>query len=287
MARTRPSLSSRARPSTEIVPRGGGAGRVARRDFDVSKAASGTPRVSKIAAVQYAQRRATRPVLVRRTLQDNIYDYLRDGLMSGEYVPGERLTVRGVAARMGTSVMPVREAFRRLTSEGGLEPLSTGATRVPVFDRPKLQDLTEIRLVVEGLAARRAAHRITSQECVILEELNADVLRAAEHGDRAAEARANERFHFYVYRAAQSAELLRIIEHLWLQIGPCLAWVLKRNIWPPRTQRPGARFRCHRDLLLALRRHDAEQAEAAIRGDLTTAAAVLIEHVAELGTVDD
>jgi DNA-binding GntR family transcriptional regulator len=217
------------------------------------------------------------PRLVRRTLQDNVYDYLREGLMTGEFGPGEHLTVRGVAAAIGTSVMPVREAFRRLTSEGALEPLSTGATRVPVFDLLKLQDLTEIRLTVEGLAARRAATRMTAEEFSALEQCNLEVQRAVDTGSVAAEAKANEHFHFCIYRAARSAELLRIIEHLWLQIGPYLSWLLKQGRWPARSR--GARaFRHHKDILLALRRHDADGAEAAIRTDLGSAASVLLEQ---------
>src|SRR6185437_15138287 len=108
------------------------------------------------------------PPLIRRTLQHNVYDYLRDSLATGELGPGERLTIRGVAERIGTSIMPVREAFRRLTSEGALEPLSSGATRVPVLDFKKLQDLFEIRLSVEGLAARLAANRITESQITAL-----------------------------------------------------------------------------------------------------------------------
>jgi DNA-binding GntR family transcriptional regulator len=214
-------------------------------------------------------------------LQDNVYEYLQDALMAGEFAPGERLTVRGIATAIGTSVMPVREAFRRLTSEGGLEPLSTGATRVPVFDLSKLQDLTEIRLKVEGLAAWRAAHRITPEELATLEHLNAEVLKAAAEDNPTAEARANERFHFCVYRAAQSTELLRIIEHLWLQIGPYLAWLLKQGRWPKSVR--GARgFRHHKDILLALRRRDPDQAEAAIRADLMTGAELLLDQARQL-----
>src|SRR5690242_8029537 len=65
-----------------------------------------------------AQRTTLRPMpppLIRRTLQHNVYDYLRESLATGELAPGQRLTIRDVAERIGTSIMPVREAFRRLT----------------------------------------------------------------------------------------------------------------------------------------------------------------------------
>jgi DNA-binding GntR family transcriptional regulator len=220
--------------------------------------------------------------LSRRTLQDNVYDYVREGLMIGEFEPGAHLTVRGVAAMIGTSIMPVREAFRRLTSEGALEPLSTGATRVPTFDLPKLQDLTEIRLNVEGLAARRAAHRITDQELLALESFNIDVQKAIESGDLAAQSKANEHFHFCIYRAAQSSELLRIIESLWLQLGPYLAWVLKQVEQASARDRSGRSFRHHKDIVLALRRHEADRAEEAICADLKTSAAFLMDNIGAL-----
>jgi DNA-binding GntR family transcriptional regulator len=223
----------------------------------------------------------TPPQLIRRTLQDNVYDYIREGLMAGEFAPGDRLTVRGVAGAIGTSVMPVREAFKRLTSEGALEPLSTGATRVPVFDLPKLQDLHEIRLTVESLAARRAAHRITDEELRELEQCNAEIIRACNEGDWAAEAKANEQFHFCIYRAAHSSELLRIIEHLWLQIGPYLAWLLKSADRSLRS-RGSKPSRHHKELLLALRRHDAAQAEAALRADLMMSADIIGEPARKL-----
>jgi DNA-binding GntR family transcriptional regulator len=215
--------------------------------------------------------------LVRRTLQDNVYDYIREGLMMGEFSPGEHLTVRGVAGAIGTSIMPVREAFRRLTSEGALEPLSTGATRVPIFDLPKLQDLHDIRSTVEGMAARRAANRITDAELRALERHNADIQEACTAGDWRSEAKANENFHFCIYRAAQSTELLRIIEHLWLQMGPYLAWTLKnQDRLPMRVSGPKT-FRHHKAILLAMRRHDAVQAEAAMRADLAMSAATLVD----------
>jgi DNA-binding GntR family transcriptional regulator len=177
--------------------------------------------------------------------------------------------------------MPVREAFKRLTSEGALEPMSTGATRVPVFDLEKLQDLLEIRLMVEGFATRRAATRISEQEYEAIHAANAEVLRAARAGDVAAEARANERFHFSIYRAARSEELLRIIEHLWLQMGPYLLWLLRHGRWPSHS-RGRAAFRYHKQVLLAIRRRDGVRAEAALRADLTSAGKVLMDQVQQI-----
>jgi DNA-binding GntR family transcriptional regulator len=183
--------------------------------------------------------------------------------------------VRGVAAQMGTSVMPVREALRRLTSEGALEFLSTGFTQVPVLDVSKLQELTEIRLVVEGLAAHRAALRVTKSELEAIEAANSEVSRASREGNIAAVARANEVFHFSIYQASQSAELVRIIERLWLKVGPCLTWLLMQQ---PSVKGYGvATFKHHKELIAALRRHEPAKAAAALKADIATAAAVVAE----------
>jgi DNA-binding GntR family transcriptional regulator len=229
---------------------------------------------------------AVKPVLTRRTLQDNVYQYLKDQLRLGQIAPGERLTVRGVAAAIGTSAMPVREAFRRLTSEGALEPLSTGATGVPVLDAAQLGDLTGIRILMEGLAARRAATRITKDECAALERTNEMVRAAFRAGDVAAELRANEEFHFGIYRAAQSDELLRIIEHLWMRIGPCLLALLNNTRWSP-MWRKRRTMNYHDALMRALRHHDPDGAEAALKGDLAHVAEFLVQQTQNLssGTV--
>jgi DNA-binding GntR family transcriptional regulator len=107
------------------------------------------------------------------------------------------------------------------------------------------------------------------------------VHRAIATGVSAAEAKDNERFHFVIYRAAHCAELLRIIEHLWLQMGPYLSWLISQSGWPARSR--GARaFRHHKDLVIALRRRDPDKAEAALRADLLTAAEVLLKQARTL-----
>jgi DNA-binding GntR family transcriptional regulator len=211
--------------------------------------------------------------LTRRTLQDGVYLNLRDGIMSGEFPPGTRLTAREIAERMGTSVMPVREAFRRLTAQRALEPLSTGATRVPIIDSGKIAEIMEVRLEVEGLAVRRAATRISADQCRALISANSEMLAAIRRHDPQTEAMANEQFHFCIYRAAESEELLRVIEQLWMRIGPCLFALLQ-------TERKAGEGRLrgvathHSAMIEAMRKRDPDKAVAALRADLASAAAV-------------
>lgn len=207
----------------------------------------------------------------RHTLKDEVYDRIRDALMGGEFAPGDRLTVREVSELTQTSAMPVREAFRRLTSEGALEPMASGATRVPAIDAEEFEEITAVRLSVEGLAARLAAKRITADEIEELRMAHDRVVAAARKRDARAEAQANEVFHFTVYRAARSATLLRVIEGLWLRIGPVLNTLLDGlNVERPTTRLVNLQF--HTRLIAALSSGDARSAEQAIVDDIGSAA---------------
>lgn len=217
---------------------------------------------------------------VRHTLKDEVYARICDALMTGEFTPGERLTVRQVADLTRTSVMPVREAFRRLTSEGALEPMPSGATRVPTVGLAEFREITTVRLEVEGLAARLAASQITADAIDTLVSLNQRVVDAVERRDVRAETRANEAFHFTVYRASGSPTLVRIIEGLWLRIGPVLVSMMDGfNSDRPSLRTDGLRH--HFELVDALRQGDAEASEVALRRDLGTAADFYVGLLAE------
>ena len=72
------------------------------------------------------------PVSSRTTIQDGVYQQLRQALMNGQFNPAQSLTIAGLAETFGTSNMPVREALRRLAAENALEIASNGSARVPV-----------------------------------------------------------------------------------------------------------------------------------------------------------
>ena len=108
----------------------------------------------------------------RKTLQESVYESLKLALMSGEFAPGQPLTVRAVTELAGTSPMPVRDAMRRLVAEGALEMLPNGLMRVRLMDRVQRDEAREIRQAIEGLALRRAARLAMPSEIDRVEEIN-------------------------------------------------------------------------------------------------------------------
>jgi DNA-binding GntR family transcriptional regulator len=153
-------------------------------------------------------------------LQDQLYHPLRDALLAGRFHPGERLKIRDLAAAWGTSPMPVRAALQRLVAEGALESEPQRSVRVPAMTRERFQQLFQVRLSLEGLAVELAAARIGAAEIELLRGCIARMETALEQRNVPAYLDDNSLFHLTLYRACANPILLRMIESLWLQVGP-------------------------------------------------------------------
>src|SRR5262252_4091467 len=102
----------------------------------------------------YATKRAESSVTAA---SDRAVDQLRERILGGEYAPGERLGEVELAAKLGVSRTPVREALRLLAAEGLVELTPNKGARVVEYPHTDLVYIFEIRARVEGLAARAAA----------------------------------------------------------------------------------------------------------------------------------
>jgi len=199
----------------------------------------------------------------RETVQEQVYQALRDKLMRGGFQPGQKLKLNELAEAFGVSAMPVREALSRLTAERGLESLPNRTIRVPALHNDRLVDLMQARFAVEGLAVARAAETMTPETISALKTLVAAQIETDEHHFSEASAEQNRAFHFTIYRQSGSTVLLPIIESLWLQFGPYLRDACDR--FDGRDGR-GANF--HTELVDALARRDAPAARAALEADI-------------------
>lgn len=119
----------------------------------------------------------------RQTLHAQAYEQIKEALMKGVYRPGQKVTIRALAAAFGTSIMPVREALRRLAAEGALDILPNRTVRVPVLTKERLLEITSIRTRLEGLAAARAAMRMGEGEIQELERLQIEMAAASDRRD--------------------------------------------------------------------------------------------------------
>jgi DNA-binding GntR family transcriptional regulator len=222
--------------------------------------------------LRYAGTTDGQPMMLNGSLHDDIYAAMRQALIAGELVPGQAFSMRTLADQFGTSLIPVRDALKRLVAERGLAVLPNRTVCVPLMGRKRFQELLQVRLSLEPSLARRAAELISHQGITALDKINEEMQAAVGRDDVKAYLGANYCFHFQLYAAAQSTVALPIVESLWMQVGPFLNGVfMERGTANAKDN--------HAEVLKALRRRDAMGAAAAIARDLTDAADVILAAV--------
>lgn len=103
--------------------------------------------------------------------REKTYDYLKANILSGHFIPGERLAEEHLAEELGVSRTPVREALHKLEQEGLIEPLESRGFRVPQDSPEEIEDLFDIRTVLEGYTLKIICERITDEQIAMLEEI--------------------------------------------------------------------------------------------------------------------
>lgn len=215
----------------------------------------------------------------RETLNDRVYRELKNSIMAGSFKPGAELTLRSVADALGTSLMPVRDAMRRLVSERALEMRPSRKVALPVLSVERFLELRRIRVLLEGEAAALAAEKISPRQLNACRAL-LKRLEALDEERRGQFWALNHKLHFAVYEAAESPLLLSIIETLWLQIGPLLT-----RISTARAVSDSAD--AHALLVDALERHDPAAARRALEQDLTQSTERVMQELARQKALRD
>lgn len=223
-----------------------------------------------------------RPVATRRTVQDQIYEQLRDALMSGAFESRENFTIASMAERFQTSHMPVREALRRLAAENALRIAASGKAFVPELSRDELDDISRVRMILEGAAADLAFANLTADDVTVLRGMIAAHRKTGETGDTVAMAAANREFHFYLYAASQSPVLMSQIENLWLRSGPYVRFLSDRMAGLLKTDYRDGFTGHHEAMIAALEAGDKPAFRAAVERDIAATQGLLQQFFDEL-----
>jgi DNA-binding GntR family transcriptional regulator len=190
---------------------------------------------------------------------ERAYRAIKEAIVSGELPADSRLVELALAADLGVSRTPVREALKRLVAEDLVVVDPVRGMIVKPIDHQEVEDFYTIREVLEGLAARLAAQRISGEQLIRLGALVDAMQAAAESGDGAALVQANILFHETIFQATANQRLL--------SLGRGLSDFVRRlssvAFSDPRRDREVAVE--HRAILEALERRDAEAAELRAR----------------------
>lgn len=206
-----------------------------------------------------------------QSMQDKVYEQIRDVLMRGGFEPGQKVSSRKLAAVLGTSDMPVRAALGRLLAEGALVQNANGTFSVPLISRRKFQEVMTLRAMLESEATRQACGRIDHKGFSELHRCAAGLAAAIERNRIDDYLDYNQRLKFTIYRYSPSQTLGSMIRLLWLQAGPFL-----RHLNHGLEQMVRANF--HDEAIAALETNDSGEAAAAIARDILAGMAYLEEH---------
>ena len=210
------------------------------------------------------------PLLRSATKGEAVADWLRQRLAEGAWQPGEPLPQLAIAAKLGVSQTPVREAIRLLAAEGLVEMSAHLSATVPQLDRASATELYAMREALEGLATEAAVKRLDGAGRGALAKRLRDIQRSLEAAARKSGEGVpalNQEFHFTLYAAAGMPRLMEAIRRLWGQMPAY--WL--RTI----PGRASAQADHHPPILAFVERGDAEAAADAMRVHIRSAAETL------------
>jgi DNA-binding GntR family transcriptional regulator len=202
-----------------------------------------------------------------KSIAEHLYEALRDEIVRGKLLPGEKLVPREIAARLGCSPMPVRDAIMRLATEGFVTVSPRKVTQVATLSRQEMDELFAVRAVLEAYAARLGCSALTESELHQLAGMVDSMAARLRANDLRGWFRLNQQFHFLVFDRANNSTLRGILVDLWDKTLRSRAMVVL-----DRPEFVAQRMDEHRAILQAFHTRDTEAAERLWR-----------EHIARSG----
>jgi DNA-binding GntR family transcriptional regulator len=194
-------------------------------------------------------------------LADQVFEILRGWIMTGELPPDHRLRVRDLAEMVGTSVMPVRDAIRRLVESGLVVHEPYKGARVRALDTHELENAYDARILLEGECARLGTLARDAGVADRMHEHWIALDEAARSGEILVALQKDEDLLDELYAASGNDVLIDIVHGLWDQCRPY------KVLWADGTGDPGDVSHWHHkaELVDAVRNNDASRAEEIVR----------------------
>jgi DNA-binding GntR family transcriptional regulator len=203
--------------------------------------------------------------------------YVRNRIFDGTYTAGEYVRLDQLAADLGISVTPVREALFELKAEGLLaQQPHRGFVVLPVTGRD-ITDVSDVQGHIGGELAARAGSNITDDQVRELESIQAQLEDAYRRDDHERAVRLNHDFHRAINVAADSPKLAQLMSQI-TRYAP-------ESVFPIVTGWPKQSMEDHRRVVAALANRDPEEARAAMSEHLSAGAGPLIDHLTKRGVV--
>ena len=214
---------------------------------------------------------------IRPQLSEEVARFVRNRIFDGTYAAGTYVRLDQLAADLGISVTPVREALLALRAEGLLDQKPHRGFVVLPVTRRDITDVADVQAHIGGELAARAAANITDDQVRELESIQEQLEVAYGRDDHERAVRLNHDFHRAINVAADSPKLAQLMSQI-TRYAPESVFPVVED-WPKRSMRD------HRRVVAALAKRDAAQARVAMSEHLSAGATPLINHLKQRGVV--
>jgi DNA-binding GntR family transcriptional regulator len=151
----------------------------------------------------------------RKTIAAVVQERIREAILNGVLVGGSRIDQNQLAHDLNVSLVPVREALKKLEGEGFVRIIPRRGAFVSQTSLEDIEDLYFTRSLLEGQAAYHAAEKLTDANIADLDRLMREMSEALEQGDSSRFMQCNREFHFIIYDSVDSKYLSDLISGLW------------------------------------------------------------------------
>ena len=196
-------------------------------------------------------------------LRDVVFNTLRDAILTGKLVPGERLMENQLAEKLGVSRTPVREALRMLELENLVELVPRKGAQVLDMSEKDIINILEVRSALEGLATSVACKKMTKEDLQQLKNMEVDFEKAVADNDVEHFVDIDEDFHDLIFAATENDKLINIFRNLRIQLYRYRMAQAKNNETSMSTI-----VAHHRSIIRAIENHDAEEGASIAQGHI-------------------
>mgnify|MGYP003291389358 FL=1 len=196
-------------------------------------------------------------------LRDVVFNTLRDAILTGKLVPGERLMENQLAEKLGVSRTPVREALRMLELENLVELVPRKGAQVLDMSEKDIINILEVRSALEGLATSVACKKMSKEDLQQLKNMEVDFEKAVADNDVEHFVDIDEDFHDLIFAATENDKLINIFRNLRIQLYRYRMAQAKNNETSMSTI-----VAHHRSIIRAIENHDAEEGASIAQGHI-------------------
>jgi len=208
------------------------------------------------------------------TLREKIVETVRNAIVNGQIAAGARVAEPDLADHFGISRTPIREAFRQLESEGFITVIPRKGAIVASLSAKDISDFYDLKMVLEGYAARCATKVLTEKEMAKMEAVNRQMEVAAARKDLRKVLVLHNEFHDIFLKACGNEKLHAIVQNMVMQFQRF------RLILAMRGKIEGS-IRQHWEIIAAFRKRNADMAESLVIKNAQYGKKVLLRELAK------